>query len=247
MEDKQKNININIKTEQPNICFIRLHYSEIVQHIMFMVCFFILLITGFMAKIPEEVVNILGQSGETVFFWRSLLHRITGVALVLVSLYHIYYVVLTPAGRRWIVDMIPRWKDFKDLADNIRYFLGMKDAPPEFDRFNYKHKIEYAALILGNTLMTVSGVILWTEYKWSKFILDIAVIIHGMEAILACLAIIIWHLYDVTLRPGKSVTDDELLTGMIGEHEMKEEYPLHYKKIMADTELQKIYMKRREP
>jgi cytochrome b subunit of formate dehydrogenase len=142
--------------------------------------------------------------------------------------------------------MRPRFRDLKEMAVNILYYLGKKDSPPEFDRFTYKHKIEYFALIIGSILMTATGIVLWLESRWSKFILDIAILIHSMEAILACLAVVVWHFYEVHIRPGKSPTDITWFTGLIDEHEIKEEYPLQYKKIMEDPELQKIYIERKE-
>jgi cytochrome b subunit of formate dehydrogenase len=102
--------------------------------------------------------------------------------------------------------------------------------------------MEYGALIAGTILMSVTGLILWSESRWSKFILDIAILVHGMEAILACLAIMIWHLYEIHLKPHKSPIDNVWITGVIDEEEMKEEYPLHYQKIMADPKLQEIYL-----
>ena len=77
------------------------------------------------------------------------------------------------------------------------------------------------------------------------FILDIATLLHEMEAILACLSIMVWHIYEVHLRPHKFPIDNMWITGLIDEEEMKEEYPLHYKKIMAYPELQKVYIKRK--
>ena len=68
-----------------------------------------------------------------------------------------------------------------------------------------------------------------------------------MEAVLAGLAIIVWHLYEVHFKPGESSTDSMWLTGLIDEHHMKEEHAVHYKKIMADPDLQKIYMKEDNP
>ena len=92
--------------------------------------------------------------------------------------------------------------------------------------------------------MSVTGLILWTEYKWSKFLLDVSTGIHLMQSILACLTIIIWHLYEVQWKPRRFPIDNMWLTGVMVEEEMKEKYPLQYKKIMADPELQKIYIKR---
>jgi cytochrome b subunit of formate dehydrogenase len=223
--------------------FVRLNYSERAQHMVFAACFIVLVITGFMLKIPDSVVKSIGTAGEIVFSYRSILHRTAGTIMVLVGVYHFYYLIFKRAGRRWLIDMLPRLKDLKDMRDNFLYYINLRKEPPEFDRFSYKHKIEYGALIAGTTIVSVTGMILWTEYKWSKFVVDIATLVHGMEAILACLAIMIWHLYEIHFRPHKSPLDNTWLTGVINEEEMKEEYGLHYKKIMNDPELQKIYIK----
>ena len=222
--------------------FVRLNTAERTQHFIFALCFIVLVITGFMLKIPESVISYFGDAGAAVFRYRRLFHRTAGALMIVISLYHIYYLFLNSAGRRWLVDMLPRLKDLKDMRDNFLYFLNIKKEPPEFDRFGYKHKIEYGALIAGTTIMSVTGLILWTQYKWSKFIVDIATLVHGMEAILACLAIMIWHFYEIHFRPHKFPLDNMWLTGVIHEAEMREEYALHYKKILNDPELQKIYI-----
>jgi cytochrome b subunit of formate dehydrogenase len=224
--------------------FVRLNYAERVQHIIFAACFIVLVITGFMLKIPDSVVAYFGPAGEAVFSYRSLLHRTAGTIMIIVCVYHFYYLLFKAAGRRWLIDMLPRPKDLWDMRDNFLYYINIKKGPPEFDRFCYKHKIEYGALIAGTTIVSVTGLILWTQYNWSKFVVDIATLVHGMEAILACLAIMIWHFYEIHFRPHKFPLDKTWLTGVIDEEEMKEEYALHYKKIMNDPELQKIYTKR---
>jgi len=231
-----------IHSETNDRYFVRLNSNEKLQHIIFVICFIILVITGFMIKVPEDMVQYLGGAKGTIFILRGILHRTAGTVMILVSLYHVYYLLFKPAGRRYLVDMIPKPKDVKDLIENLKYFLGIKENPPEFDRFSYKHKMEYGALIAGTTLMSITGLLLWFEYFWAKFYLDIACLVHGMEAILACLAIMVWHMYEVHLRPHKFPIDNMWLTGVIEEEEMKEEYPLHYRKIMSDPELQEIYL-----
>jgi cytochrome b subunit of formate dehydrogenase len=222
--------------------FIRLNLSERVQHFILFGCFIVLAVTGFMVMIPEVLAQALGGASETVFFYRGLLHRIAGIILISVGLFHFMYLLFTRAGRRWLVDMLPRPRDLKDMIFNIFYYLGLKKEPPEFDRFSYKQKFEYGALIAGSTIMSATGLLLWTEYRWSKFILDIAKLVHGMEAILACLAIIIWHLFEVYLLPHQSSISKTWITGLIDEDEMKEEFAGHYKKIMADPALRQIYV-----
>ncbi|MBA4366862.1 MAG: hypothetical protein C0403_04410 [Desulfobacterium sp.] len=222
--------------------FIRLNRSEKNQHLIFVVCFIILAVTGFMVKLPEEIIALLGEHQQKLFYYRSIVHRVAGTIMALASVYHVGYLFLSSAGRRWFIDMMPRPKDLKEMFHNLMYYLGTRETPPEFDRFSYKQKLEYGALIAGTVLMTGSGIILWTESSWDKFILDIAAIVHAMEAVLACMAIMIWHLYEVHLRPHKFPIDNMWLTGVIPEEEMKEEFPLHYKKIMENPELQRIYI-----
>jgi cytochrome b subunit of formate dehydrogenase len=238
----------NLQTEQEPVTetlyFVRLNDSEKRQHMVFLICFIVLAITGFMLKVPIEVVGKLGRFGEPVFYYRSLLHRLAGTLMILVSIYHVYYLIFKRAGRRWLFDMLPRFKDLQDMIGNLLYFINVNKQPPEFDRFSYKHKMEYGALILGTTLMSATGLMLWTESRWSKFILDIATLVHGMEAVLACLAIMVWHMYEIHLKPHKSPLDNTWLTGLVDEAEMKAEYPLQYKKIMNDKKLQEIYLRK---
>ena len=206
------------------------------------ICFIVLAITGFMLKLPEDIVQRFGDARDIVFFYRGILHRIAGTIMILVSLYHVFYLLFKSAGRRWLVDMLPRLKDLTDMVGTMLYYLRVKEKHPEYDRFYYKQKLEYGALIAGATLMSVTGLLLWTEEMWPKFLLDIAIIVHGMEAILACLAIMVWHMYEVHLRPRKFPIDNLWLTGLIEEEEMRGEFPLHYKRIMEDPELQKVYL-----
>jgi cytochrome b subunit of formate dehydrogenase len=224
--------------------FVRLNLNERVQHLIFLTSFVMLAFTGLMVWLPEKMFHFLGSAKESVFFVRGILHRVFATTMILVCIYHLYYLIFKSAGRRWLMDMMPRIRDITDFFYYMLYLIGLKDEPPEFDRFSYKHKMEYGALIAGTTLMSTSGIILWSEYYWDKFIVDIAALVHGMEAVLACLAVMIWHLYEVHLRPHKFPIDNMWLTGIIDEAEMKAEYPLHYKKIMSNPELQKIYMRK---
>jgi cytochrome b subunit of formate dehydrogenase len=244
LAEKIEELGPDTDVAEEKLFFVRFNKSEKIQHMLFMGCFIVLAVTGFMLKIPADVVQKLGGFGDTVFFYRSLLHRIAGTGMILVAVYHVNYLILTRAGRRWLFDMLPRFKDVKDVIHNLLYFINAKKEPPEFDRFSYKQKMEYGALIAGTTLMSLTGLLLWSESRWSKFILDIAAIVHGMEAVLACLAIIVWHMYDIHFKFHKSPVDKVWITGVIDEEEMKEEYALHYRKIMADPRLQEIYLKR---
>lgn len=222
--------------------FIRLNRSERWQHMLFALCFLVLAITGFMLRIPENNLTYLGGYREIVFNIRSTLHRFAGVVMIAVSFYHLFYLLARPSGHRWFLDMCPTFQDAKAMLHAFKYYIGWEKTPPAFDRFGYKHKLEYGALIAGTTIMSITGMLLWTESFWNKFYLDISKLVHGMEAILACLAIMVWHLYEVLLKPHRFPMHSVWLTGVIDEATMKTEYPRHYAKIMQDPELQKIFI-----
>jgi len=228
-------------TRTPRRLFIRLTRSESNQHLALALTFILLALTGFLIYLPENVLEGVGAR-EALFSARRWTHRLAGAAMILTSLYHIGYVVFVPAGRSFLDDMWPRRKDLTDLVDNLAYYLGRRQHPPRFARFSYKAKAEYFALVVGNILMSTSGVVLWTEAWWSKFVLDIAQVVHSMEAVLACLALMVWHFYEVHLRPDTYPPESSWLAPVVDEETMQEEYGEHYDRIMADPELRKIYI-----
>ncbi len=225
--------------------FARLPRSEGRQHLWLVVGFTVLTITGFMVYLPEEALLFLGVGFHgAATDLRMLIHRMGAIVLFCVSGYHLYYIVFTKDGRRFFLDMLPRLRDVGETFGNLSYYIGRSEHPPDFDRFNYRHKAEYFALVAGNTLMGISGLLLWTEEYWDKFILDIALIVHSMEAVLACLAIMVWHLYEVHFGPHKYPYDTTWLDPLVSESEMKEMFPAHYRRIMADPALMKIYLRK---
>ncbi len=222
--------------------FYRLSPDEGGQHVVLVVGFTLLTITGFLVYIPDTWLEPVGAVG-LVSEARMFLHRVGAMVLGAVSAYHLYYLAFKKAGRRFFRDMLPRLRDLAEARDNLAYYLGRRDHPPDFHRFNYRHKFEYYALWTGNLLMGATGVVLWSESYWNKFVLDIALVVHSMEAILACLAVMVWHLYEVHLGPHKYPLDTTWVVPTVSEEEMKALYPAHYREIMADPALRRAFVR----
>ncbi len=102
-------------------------------------------------------------------------------------------------------DFFPLAKDATDVWSTLRYHLGFSPTRPEFGRFNYAEKAEYWALVWGLIVMAATGVMLWAKVAFGNLLprwwLDIATAIHFYEAILASLAIVVWHFYQVFFDP----------------------------------------------
>jgi len=222
-------MNNSVKTNDKK--YIRMTLHERLQHHLTWTTFVVLAFTGFMVEFPEEWLVILGQYKEPVFFWRGIIHRIAAIIMIANLFYQSWYIVCTKSGRSYLIDMLPRFQDIKDFFQNMFYYLRISSHKPEFDRFNYKEKLEYWTAWIGNIIITLTGFILWIEHLFPKFFFDVSILVHTMEAILASCAIMVWHFYEVHLKPGKFPMSGIFLDGFIPEHELEEEHLLQYQQI----------------
>ena len=172
------------------------------QHLILLTSFIILVITGFALKFPDSWFAEALAMGEKL---RSVVHRVAGVILIGAGIYHVFYLAITGDGRRLISDFAPRPKDAFDAWGTMLYYLGVSKTKPNFGRFSYAEKAEYWALVWGTALMAVTGIMMWAKV-WvgdllARWWVDVATAIHFYEAILATLAIIVWHFYQVFIDP----------------------------------------------
>lgn len=213
---------------------VRWDRNQIVQHLALVISFTLLVVTGFMLKIPESWTQKLGDLGPAVFDLRSLVHRISAVVMTLGSIYHLYWIIATPRGRREFAALLPDpLHDLKDMRGTLAWFLGLRDAPPPGRRYTYREKLEYWALVWGTLVMVASGVILWTASHWSALVLELAQVVHGFEALLAFLAILIWHMLGVHLKPAVFPMNRTWLDGSMPAPAMEEEHKTEYDQMVA--------------
>ncbi|OGP33169.1 MAG: hypothetical protein A2X88_01405 [Deltaproteobacteria bacterium GWC2_65_14] len=207
------------------------------QHMVMFISVILLILTGMPLKFPEFVL-----SRYVVALWggihnSTLVHRIGAGMLIYFMVHHMLYTVLSRDGRRDFILLIPMPKDIRDAAQNIRYFLGKAPEKPRFGRFSYIEKFDYWAVYWGCVIMIGSGLCLWFEgivlKFFPKYFLDVAHEMHSDEAMLATLAIVIWHFYNVHFNPDRFPGTLMWWHGQISEHEIKEEHPLEYEEILA--------------
>ena len=219
--------------------YLRMTLNERIQHLNLAINFTLLVITGFALSYSSAFwVSPITDlpMGMTL---RSSLHRLCGVATVLLGGYHILYCIFTERGRGIIKDMIPGLKDAKDLLETLKnnFFINRPAKELKMPRFNFREKLEYLGLIWGTIVMTVTGFILWFKTGWLMYFpmwtWDVAQAIHFYEAILATLTIIVWHLYSVVFNPDIYPMSWAWITGDLTEHEMEEEHGLELDKIKA--------------
>ncbi len=210
----------------------RLNRSERLQHFLTLTTFFTLVITGFALKFKWSLPLL---SDETNVFLRGWGHRVAAILMIATSFYHLFYAAFTARGRGHVWRMIPRRKDAQDILGTVRYFLGLADHKPKFDRFSYVEKAEYLALVWGTIVMVVTGFLLWFEEEALRHMplwgLDVATIVHYYEAILATLAIFVWHLYYVFINPDFAPMSFTWIDGKLTRELMEHEHALELEEI----------------
>ncbi len=212
---------------QPRILF-RMTLGQRIQHLTLLISFFTLVLTGFALKYPSSWLAAIFIN-EIV---RSYIHRIAGVVLIAVSLFHLWYVIRKPDGRQLLKDMLPDWKDVTDARDAFRYYLGSSDQRPMFGRFTYAEKMEYWALVWGMFVMASTGLMAWFKVAVGEHVpgwwIDAAITVHFYEAVLATLAIVVWHLYGVMFDPDAYPMNWSWYDGKMSIEQYEHEHPLDH-------------------
>lgn len=127
-----------------------------------------------------------------------------------------------------------------DMLGQLSYLTGRKNEKTKFGRFSYIEKMEYWAVAWGTIVMGITGGLLWFENIFLKYIdnsgMYIATVIHYYEAILASLAILVWHFYFVFFNPDTFPMNKAWFKGVLTREEMENEHPLELEKIENASE-----------
>ena len=209
--------------EQKEI-YTRFPISQRLEHWLMTLSFVTLAVTGLPQRYALSFWSGLVISGlggiETV----RIIHRIAATAFVLVTLWHFVAIAYRVYVLRTRLSMIPTLKDVTDFLDAVRYNLGMARQHPRFPRFNFAEKMEYWAVIWGAVLMGLTGFMLWNPIATTRFlpgvVIPAAKTAHSAEALLAVLAVIIWHFYWVHIRTFSKA----IFTGTLTREQMLDEH-----------------------
>jgi hypothetical protein len=115
---------------------------------------------------------------------------------------------------------------------------------PRFDRFTYWEKFDYWAVFWGMGIIGASGLLLWFPLFFSRFlpgaVFNVAMLVHGEEALLAVGFIFTMHFFNGHLRPEKFPMDPVIFTGRITEAELEAERPEEYARLVRTAGLEAL-------
>jgi cytochrome b subunit of formate dehydrogenase len=177
------------------------------------------------------------------------LHRLFATMLIAVFALHLARLV-----RRIVRDkdygvlwgprsMVPQPRDVIELAGHFRWFVG-RGPRPEFDRYTYWEKFDYWAVFWGMAIIGGSGLMLWFPEFFAIFVpgwvFNVALLVHGEEALLAVGFIFTIHFFNGHLRPEKFPMDLVIFTGRVAETELRHERPAEYARLEQSGELDRV-------
>jgi formate dehydrogenase gamma subunit len=206
--------------------FERFTRSDRLEHWVQVIAFTGLAITGLIqmwseSPFPRTIITGLGGINSTRF-----IHRTLAVVVLIAIAYH-----LGTAGYRFFVkrigkQMLPNLGDVRAFGQSTSYNLGFRRDRALESKFTFAEKLEYWSIIWGTVIMAVTGLMMWNPIATTKILpgelIPAAKAAHGGEAVLAVLAILVWHAYFVHVRR----FNKSIFTGYLDEEEMIDEHPL---------------------
>lgn len=199
----------------PSSGAVRMNRGFRIAHGLVMLSFPVLVWTGFALSYPDSwwAWPLIAPGPE----FRGLIHRIAAVVISIALVLHVVQLVVDREARRCMLEMIPNLDDVREFFERFKYYLGLRKEPVHSPRVSYVEKVEYLAFWWGMIVMTITGLLLW----FSSFMLRelpawvpaATSAVHFYEAVLAALAILIWHGYWTVFDPAVYPMDMSWLTG----------------------------------
>jgi len=261
LHDTKKFYEAKTKSQTDDEMFTRFVPFERFLHFLVVTSFLLLVITGMPLKFyytawAKVIFSFIGGA-ETA----RTLHRFGAVVTFIYFGLHVFSLISRSwkgranlrnpetgkiqITRLWGIlfgpdSMVPSWKDWTDFVAHNKWFFG-KGEKPQFDRWTYWEKFDYFAVFWGVLIIGTSGLIMWFPVFFTKFlpgwVINIALVIHSDEALLAAGFIFSIHFFNTHFRIEKFPMDTVIFSGRVSKTEMLHERKRWYDRLVASGKL----------
>ena len=244
----------------------------VIQHLLVLITFLVLVATGVPMLFAESfwaqwVISHFGGADIA-----RIVHRTAAFTMIFACAYHVLTIILGTirqmiSGRfDYKRTMIPRLKDLLDIAHYVRYFLGLDPYRPKMEKFMYKQKLHYYAIIWGNCVLMIAGLallypdtmarifpetlgrllpqVIEKGISFPALFQEFARLMHADEAVMALIVVAFWHWSNVHFVPGRFPLQWAFLTGQITREHQIEEHFLEYINNLKEIPEEREYMKK---
>jgi cytochrome b subunit of formate dehydrogenase len=227
----------------------RFDRSARLLHVVIMVTFLLLAATGLPILFSEAAWGRALAMLFGGFRGAGFVHRVAGATLLAAVVWHVMTIfwrafVHSEKGLFWGPrSMVPQPRDFVQFCQQIKWFLG-RGPYPKYEYFAYWEKFDYWAVLWGTLIMGAAGLILWFPEAAARvlpgWMFNVALFVHGAEALLAIGFIFVVHFFNGHLRPNKFPMDVVIFTGPVSEHELRDERAGEYERLVRSGELGRL-------
>jgi cytochrome b subunit of formate dehydrogenase len=241
----------------------------VIQHFLVSTTFLVLAATGLPLHFSDVfwapyLIALFGGADTARF-----IHRIAAYIMIFTSVYHIGTIGAGTIRKMLKNDFdykrtqVPVVKDLFDMLHDVKYFLGLEPFRPKMEKFSYKQKLHYLAIIWGTTVLSVAGMALLfpdiiakifpevifklrpqapADGGFPALFQDLARLMHADEAVMALVVLAFWHLANVHIVPGRFPFQWTFLTGRITREHQIEEHFLEYIRNLKEIPEEREYM-----
>lgn len=213
--------------------YVRFPLARRIEHVVMLLSFSTLGLTGLTQKFADASISLAFMRLMGGIENLRTIHHTAAVIMMLGTAYHLLVMGYQVTVLRTRMSMLPSVQDVKDGWQALMYNMGFAKTYPQMGRYTFEEKMEYWAFVWGAGVMGLTGFMMWNPITASRFLpgefIPAAKAAHGGEALLAVLAIIIWHMYGVHVKRFNKA----MWTGTQTEEEMLHEHPLELADIKA--------------
>jgi cytochrome b subunit of formate dehydrogenase len=267
MTDSKTFREAKVHAQVDDIQYTRFRPFERFLHLLVVTSFLLLVVTGmplkfFYADWAKFIFQLLG--GPDVA--RSL-HRVGAIITFIYFALHLIDLIggfwkrrsslRDPATGRYSLkrawgiafgpdSMVPSFQDWRDFINHQKWFFG-KAEKPQFDRWTYWERFDYFAVFWGVAIIGFSGLIMWFPAFFTKFmpgwIINIALVVHSDEALLAAGFIFTFHFFNTHFRIERFPMDTVIFSGRISKTELLHERQRWHDRLVAEGRLEEYRVK----
>jgi len=215
------------------LLFVRFTFGQQMQHWILLLAGASLALTGLAQKYSDTawasfVLKLLGGLETT-----QVIHHFFALCLIVLALYHALNSVYTRFVHNQPWKLALGRQDLHDAAQVVKYDLGVAQNRPRFGRYTIGEKIVYWITLLSVAILIGTGLIMLfptlTTEVVSGAVIPVARAIHGGQALVAVIFIVIVHLYLTVVR----ARNTSIFTGQMSDSQMRRDHPLEYEGVIA--------------
>ena len=226
--------------------------TQMMFHFGLIITFMLLSVTGLAWMYIETSWGQLLAAPFGGYTGALYVHKITGLILLVLFGIHIIYTLWNidwkhfPSSLLGPDTLIFQWRDVKGFVARLGWIFGLSKQP-RFDRWSWWEKFDYWAVWWGLMIVGITGLMLYNPVLTSEYmpgwLLNIALWVHRIEAILAMAHIFSIHFFIEHWRPHSFPFNASMFEGSVDLEHLRKEHPAWVERLEAEGHLQNLLVK----